>query len=116
MSPTPPPPSGFTLTVVPGQFRLAVNMPDAASLLDEVRRRLEAGEGFALATVNLDHLVKLRAEGPFRTAYAAQDLVVADGNPIVWLSKLAGRPVDVGAGFGHGACRWPAWPPKPARP
>ena len=95
MSPTPPPPSGFTLTVVPGQFRLAVNMPDAASLLDEVRRRLETGEGFALATVNLDHLVKLRAEGPFRTAYAAQDLVVADGNPIVWLSKLAGRPVTL---------------------
>jgi exopolysaccharide biosynthesis WecB/TagA/CpsF family protein len=52
-----------------------------------------AGKGFALATVNLDHLVKLRANPGFRTAYARQDMVVADGNPIVWLSKLAGRPV-----------------------
>ncbi len=53
------------------------------------------GEGFALATLNLDHLVKLRASGAFRRAYGAQDLVVADGNPIVWLSRLAGRKVEL---------------------
>lgn len=40
-------------------------------------------------------MVKLRDPGPFRDAYAAQDFVVADGNPIVWLSKLAGKPVEL---------------------
>lgn len=70
-------------------------MPNSASLLAEVRRRFRSGEGFALATVNLDHLVKLRRDGDFAAAYAAQDLVCADGNPIVWLSRLARRPVSL---------------------
>lgn len=74
---------------------ITVNTPNAAALLAAVRQRLAAGQGFALATINLDHLVKLRADPAFRAAYAAQDLVVADGNPIVWLSRLARRPVDL---------------------
>lgn len=73
--------------------RIVVNVPDRAALLAEVSRRFAAGEGFALATINLDHLVKLRRDPAFAAAYAAQDLVVADGNPIVWLSRLARRPV-----------------------
>lgn len=51
--------------------------------------------GFALATLNLDHLVKLKSSPEFRKAYAAQDLITADGNPIVWLSNLARKPVDL---------------------
>ncbi|EEW26714.1 WecB/TagA/CpsF family glycosyltransferase [Rhodobacter ferrooxidans] len=80
------------------QFRfadtvIAVNLPDRAALLAAVSARLAAKQGFALATLNLDHLVKLARSDSFRRAYAAQDLVVADGNPIVWLSRLAGDPV-----------------------
>ena len=78
-----------------GSERVVVNVPDADALLGEVRARLRAGEGFALATINLDHLVKLRGSEAFRRAYAAQDLVVADGNPIVWLSRLAGREIGL---------------------
>ncbi|RID92562.1 glycosyltransferase [Gemmobacter lutimaris] len=74
---------------------LAVNVPHAAGLLSAVRERLALRQGFALATINLDHLVKLRSDPAFRAAYAAQDFVVADGNPIVWLSRLARRPVDL---------------------
>ena len=66
-----------------GQTRIAVTHPDRASVLAEVEARLAKGAGFALATINLDHLVKLRRDEEFRHAYAAQDLVVADGNPIV---------------------------------
>ena len=84
----------------PVQFRfpdqtLRVNMPDQPGLMAEIRARLRDGDGFSLATLNLDHLVKLRASPAYRAAYAAQDLVVADGNPIVWLSRLAGRPVSL---------------------
>ncbi|TGD43771.1 glycosyltransferase [Pseudotabrizicola sediminis] len=72
---------------------ITVNIPDQTCLLAEVRARLKAGQGFTLATLNLDHLVKLRASASYRQVYAAQDLIVADGNPIVWLSHLARRPV-----------------------
>ncbi len=72
---------------------ITVNIPDQPTLLAEVRSRFRSGQGFSLATINLDHLVKLRASPSYRATYAAQDLIVADGNPIVWLSRLARRPV-----------------------
>ncbi|HEX9857061.1 MAG TPA: WecB/TagA/CpsF family glycosyltransferase, partial [Paracoccaceae bacterium] len=74
---------------------ISVNLPDREALLDSVAAKFAAGQGFALATINLDHLVKLARSDAFRHAYAAQDMVVADGNPIVWLSRLAGRPVSL---------------------
>lgn len=75
--------------------RIRVNVPSADALLAEVRARLQRGQGFALATINLDHLVKLSRDPAFRDSYAAQDLICADGNPIVWLSRLAGKPVSL---------------------
>lgn len=75
------------------QTRVAVTLRDAGALRTAVASCLKASKGFALATINLDHLVKLRASERFRRIYALQDMVVADGNPIVWLSRLAGRPV-----------------------
>ncbi|WGW04454.1 WecB/TagA/CpsF family glycosyltransferase [Tropicibacter oceani] len=74
---------------------VAVNVPTWAALEARVSDRLSRKEGFALATINLDHLVKLNASPAFRAAYAAQDFVVADGNPIVWMARLAGRPVEL---------------------
>jgi exopolysaccharide biosynthesis WecB/TagA/CpsF family protein len=74
---------------------VTVNMPTQAALLAEITRRLRAGQGFALATLNMDHLVKLAASPDFARVYAAQDLVVADGRPVVALSRLARRPVDL---------------------
>ncbi|KAF0115347.1 MAG: Glycosyl transferase [Rhodobacteraceae bacterium] len=68
-----------------------VNFPTEAALLADVEARLARGQGFAIATLNLDHVVKLRRDPAFRAAYQAQSHVVADGNPIVWLSRLAGR-------------------------
>ena len=75
------------------QTEIAINLPDGAALEAAVSAHLRAGQGFALATINLDHLVKLTYDPAFRAAYAAQTMVVADGNPIVWLSHLARRPV-----------------------
>ena len=79
-------------------FVVPVNVPDRAFLLTEVGERLRRGEGFAVATVNLDHVVKLRAMPDFRAAYSRQDLVTADGQPIVWLSRLTGERVSLVTG------------------
>ncbi len=67
-----------------------VNVPTMAALLAGVADHLDAGKGFAVATLNLDHIVKLRDHPAFSLAYRAQTHVVADGNPIVWLSQLGG--------------------------
>lgn len=81
-----------------GTTTLPITLPDPDRALAAVRARLHAGQGFALATLNLDHLVKLAGDAEFRAAYAAHDMVTADGNPVVWLSWLARRPVALTPG------------------
>lgn len=78
-----------------GTGPVEINIANPATLWQRVVDRLNRGQGFALATVNLDHLVKLRDDHDFARAYAGQDFVVADGRPIVWLSRLAKRPVEL---------------------
>jgi exopolysaccharide biosynthesis WecB/TagA/CpsF family protein len=67
-------------------------------LFRAVREKFLRGDGFALATLNLDHLTKLPVDPAFARAYKAQDLVVADGQPIIWMSKLAKQPLELMAG------------------
>nr|HRO15764.1 WecB/TagA/CpsF family glycosyltransferase [Paracoccus sp. (in: a-proteobacteria)] len=78
--------------------RIEVNCASAEALLKAIADRLRRGEGFAGATINIDHLDQIGRDAAFRRAYAAQDLVVADGNPVVWLSRIAGRPVSLAPG------------------
>lgn len=75
--------------------KVTVNIPTLDVLETRLKACLRARQGFALATLNLDHLVKLRSDAAFRRAYAQQDFVTADGNPIVWLSRLARHPVQL---------------------
>jgi len=72
-----------------------ITTPTRAALLDDLGTCLRDGRGFTLATLNLDHAVKLRSDPAFRAAYLAQSHVVADGNPIVWLCGLAGHRVEL---------------------
>jgi exopolysaccharide biosynthesis WecB/TagA/CpsF family protein len=84
---------GFDVHSGPARVRItATNRP---ALMADLDARLAAGQGFALATLNLDHLVKLRADPAFAAAYAAQDIVTADGNPVVWLARLSGQQIDL---------------------
>lgn len=43
--------------------------------------------------VNVDQLVKADADPAFAASIAACDLVTADGAPVVWASRLLGRPL-----------------------
>ncbi|WP_199258313.1 WecB/TagA/CpsF family glycosyltransferase [Paracoccus binzhouensis] len=82
----------------PDGSAVRINCRDSAALLAAVRQRLQDGRGFAIATLNVDHLQRLGEDARFRAAYAAHDLVCADGNPIVWLSRIARRPVALAPG------------------
>lgn len=81
-----------------GHLDLPLTHESREALLADLEVSLDRGEGFALATVNLDHTVKLRCSDAFRKAYLRHTHIVADGNPIVWLSRLSGRPVSLTPG------------------
>lgn len=66
--------------------------------LDGVLTRLDefvrSGEPHQVITVNTDFLRIARADAEFREAINAADLVVPDGVPVLWASKLLGEPLD----------------------
>lgn len=74
---------------------VTVNVAARAAFLADIAARLDAGQGFSVATLNLDHVVKLRTDPAFHAAYRAMTHVTADGRPIVALSRLAGEPVEL---------------------
>ncbi|MFG6498022.1 WecB/TagA/CpsF family glycosyltransferase [Sulfitobacter sp. 1A13191] len=78
-----------------GTAAVEVNVATRAALFQALRARFATGQGFALATLNLDHLTKLPRDAGFAAAYRAQDFIVADGRPVVWLSQLANQPVEL---------------------
>ena len=78
-----------------GPGAIAVNVASRNELLTDIEDRFRAGRGFSVATLNLDHVVKLRRLSAFREAYERHSHVTADGNPIVWLSRLAGQKIDL---------------------
>lgn len=77
---------------------ITVNVTDQAMLLADLETRFAQASGFSVATINLDHVVKIAQEPDFHRAYAAHSHVTADGRPIVWLQRLAGQPVTLVAG------------------
>lgn len=48
-----------------------------------------------VVTPNVDHIVKLNNNEMFKKAYQHASLVIADGKPLVWASKLFGEAIEV---------------------
>jgi N-acetylglucosaminyldiphosphoundecaprenol N-acetyl-beta-D-mannosaminyltransferase len=46
-----------------------------------------------VVTPNVDHAVLLQENAQFRQAYAMAGMILADGHPIVWASRLLGKPL-----------------------
>lgn len=65
----------------------------AAEVTALVGEGLFAGSGGRIITPNVDILRQARNSGEVREHIAAADLVVADGAPLIWASRLAGRPL-----------------------
>lgn len=61
--------------------------------IEHILRELDAGNGGFVVTPNLDHLRRYRSDVPFAALISEASLVLADGTPVVWASRLAGTPL-----------------------
>ncbi|HZN92765.1 MAG TPA: WecB/TagA/CpsF family glycosyltransferase, partial [Myxococcales bacterium] len=61
-----------------------------AQAVDEIERLVERGQGGSVFTPNVDHVVKVDGDPVFRAAYERASLSLADGQPVVWASRLLG--------------------------
>jgi len=73
---------------------LRISLPTLDIAVETASRLAVSGQGFTLFTLNLDHLVKIRAHAAFRAAYDRAALVTADGWPVVWLARRAGGVLE----------------------
>lgn len=69
---------------------VAVDCVDQAGAIDWIARRVQTGRGGFVVTVNLDHLRRCVKDPSYADLVARADLVVADGMPLVWASRLRG--------------------------
>lgn len=46
-----------------------------------------------VVTPNVDHIVKLESNENLKKAYSEADLILADGKPLIWVSKIYRKPI-----------------------
>jgi len=73
--------------------RLHIDEVTFSQALDAVTALIAEGCGGTVFTPNVDHVVMADHDERFRRAYEAVDLSLADGMPILWASRLLGRPL-----------------------
>jgi N-acetylglucosaminyldiphosphoundecaprenol N-acetyl-beta-D-mannosaminyltransferase len=64
-----------------------------AEVVARVLAALDRGRGGWIVTPNVDILRQVAHDAALRAKLAAADLVVADGAPLLWAARLAGRPL-----------------------
>jgi N-acetylglucosaminyldiphosphoundecaprenol N-acetyl-beta-D-mannosaminyltransferase len=70
-----------------------VDQLDLDGAVERIRGLLESGQPHQVVTVNMDFLSIAQRNADFRETLNAADLAVADGMPLVWLSRLKGTPL-----------------------
>jgi exopolysaccharide biosynthesis WecB/TagA/CpsF family protein len=66
---------------------------DEHECISRVLRESAAGRGGVVVTPNLDHVRRYRSDAEFALLVNKAELVVADGMPLVWASRLQGTPL-----------------------
>lgn len=85
--------SGGTSTEKVILFGVPVDNLTMAETVDRVEQMIRQGGTHQHVVVNVDKIVKLQRDPALREAILDCDLVNADGQPVVWASRLLGRPL-----------------------
>ena len=67
-----------------------IDVVDEQQACQRILSDLADGTGGTVVTVNIDHMVRCRRDPVYRGLVDRAELVVADGMPLVWASRLQG--------------------------
>ena len=67
-----------------------LTMDEAINNIEEL---IQENRSAYVVTPNVDHIVKLERGGELNEVYKNADLILADGKPIIWISKWYGTPI-----------------------
>jgi N-acetylglucosaminyldiphosphoundecaprenol N-acetyl-beta-D-mannosaminyltransferase len=74
-------------------FGVPVDNLTLAETVDRIEEMIRRGPTHQHVVVNVDKIVKLQRDPALREAVLGCDLINADGQPVVWASRLLGRPL-----------------------
>lgn len=66
---------------------------DMAEAIERIDALIRAKKPAIVVTPNVDHVIRAQKDEAYAALVKAADLVLADGQPIVWTSRLAGAPL-----------------------
>ncbi|WP_415299036.1 WecB/TagA/CpsF family glycosyltransferase [Clostridium perfringens] len=61
--------------------------------IDTAEKLILKKEPSYVVTPNVDHIVKLETDKEFQEVYKNADLILTDGMPLIWISKMKGNPI-----------------------
>ncbi|MGN0329627.1 MAG: WecB/TagA/CpsF family glycosyltransferase [Kineothrix sp.] len=61
--------------------------------VEEAKRLILEKRSSYVVTPNVDHIVKIEHDPLFREIYENADLILTDGKPLIWMSRLLGMPI-----------------------
>lgn len=67
-----------------------ITMDEAMNKINEL---INKKRKIYVVTPNVDHIVRLEKDNEFRLVYDNADLVLTDGMPLIWISKLLRNPI-----------------------
>jgi N-acetylglucosaminyldiphosphoundecaprenol N-acetyl-beta-D-mannosaminyltransferase len=74
-------------------FGVPIDNLTLGETVDRIEQLIRSGPTHQHAVVNVDKIVKLQSDVKLREAILDCDLINADGQPIVWASRLLGKPL-----------------------
>lgn len=73
--------------------RVPVDVVTFQQAIDRIEALVDARQGGSVFTPNVDHVVNVDDDPAFAAAYQRASLCLADGMPLVWASRVLGRPL-----------------------
>ena len=76
-------------------FGIDIDALTMSEAVEHLLRWIREPDGICryVVTPNLDHALLFQARADLRTAYAESGMVIADGMPLVWVSRWLGKPL-----------------------
>lgn len=61
--------------------------------IDAIDKFIKSRKKAYVVTPNVDHIVKLESDSEFRQVYNKANLILTDGMPLIWISRLLKMPI-----------------------
>ena len=74
-------------------FGVPIDNLTLAETVDRIEALVRTGQTHQHVVINVDKVVKLQRDPELRAAILECDLINADGQPVIWASRLLGKPL-----------------------